>query len=224
MDPLEDLFNCAASHVQLQSTSEEGKKLDQGQLLELYGLYKSATIGPCNEPKPGIFNLKGRAKWDAWKQVSSLSKEEAQETYFEKVKKFYDWTPDQNDARKSSILGGNAVSTFAKVEDESQDEGKNEPIFGWAKDNELDKITSWLSEGNDVNLKDKDGLSILHWVVDRGHLEACKLLLHYGANLLVADDDGQTPLDYAITCEHENLITFLQQEISSRGLTIPSPN
>lgn len=55
MGDLEDLFNSAASYVQDQSISENGKKLDQTQLLELYGLYKSATIGPCNESRPGKF-------------------------------------------------------------------------------------------------------------------------------------------------------------------------
>lgn len=35
------------------------------ELLELYGLYKQATVGDNTSSKPWI-DLKGRAKWDAW--------------------------------------------------------------------------------------------------------------------------------------------------------------
>ena len=28
--------------------------------LEFYGLYKQATVGPCNTSKPGLFDLKGK--------------------------------------------------------------------------------------------------------------------------------------------------------------------
>lgn len=31
-----------------------------------------ATIGPCNKNKPGVFDLVGRAKWDAWNQLGSM--------------------------------------------------------------------------------------------------------------------------------------------------------
>lgn len=35
------------------------------ELLELYGLYKQATIGDNNTSKP-LVDFKGRYKWDAW--------------------------------------------------------------------------------------------------------------------------------------------------------------
>ncbi|WP_278924657.1 acyl-CoA-binding protein, partial [Pseudophaeobacter profundi] len=38
----------------------------QDDLLEIYGLYKQATTGDCTTDKPGIFDQKGRYKWDAW--------------------------------------------------------------------------------------------------------------------------------------------------------------
>ena len=34
--------------------------------LKIYGLYKQATIGDVNTDRPGMFDLKGKAKWDAW--------------------------------------------------------------------------------------------------------------------------------------------------------------
>ena len=31
--------------------------------LIFYGLYKQATVGPCTEPRPSMFNYVARAKW-----------------------------------------------------------------------------------------------------------------------------------------------------------------
>ncbi|KAH7514786.1 acyl-CoA-binding protein [Ziziphus jujuba] len=55
-------------------------------LLILYGLYKQSTVGPVNTSRPGIFNLRDRAKWDAWKAVEAKSKDEAMSDYITKVK------------------------------------------------------------------------------------------------------------------------------------------
>ncbi|KAF7045652.1 hypothetical protein CFC21_054736 [Triticum aestivum] len=55
-------------------------------MLCLYSLYKQATVGPVNTARPGMFDLKGKAKWDAWKSVEAKSKEEAMADYITKVK------------------------------------------------------------------------------------------------------------------------------------------
>lgn len=30
-------------------------------------------VGPCNTKKPGIFDLVGQAKWNAWNKLGDLS-------------------------------------------------------------------------------------------------------------------------------------------------------
>ncbi len=57
------------------------------QLLELYGLYKQATLGDITGTRPGTFDFKGRAKWDAWKQRDGLSREEAMRQYVDLVER-----------------------------------------------------------------------------------------------------------------------------------------
>lgn len=34
--------------------------------LILYALFKQGTVGDVNTSRPGVFDLKGKAKWDAW--------------------------------------------------------------------------------------------------------------------------------------------------------------
>lgn len=37
--------------------------------LKLYALFKQATVGPCNTPKPGMMDFVNRAKWTAWSEL-----------------------------------------------------------------------------------------------------------------------------------------------------------
>ncbi|XP_041822430.1 acyl-CoA-binding protein homolog [Chelmon rostratus] len=63
------------------------QKPDSGELSELYGLYKQATVGDVNIVRPGFFDLTGRAKWDAWQAKKGLSKDEAMVAYVNLVEK-----------------------------------------------------------------------------------------------------------------------------------------
>ncbi|KAM1784425.1 hypothetical protein FF1_037385 [Malus domestica] len=62
-----------------KSTTNENK-------LNLYGLHKQATVGAVSTSRPGMFNMKDRVMWDAWKAVEGKSKEEAMGDYITKVK------------------------------------------------------------------------------------------------------------------------------------------
>jgi len=69
---------------------EDVKKLsdlDNADILSLYGLFKQATVGDVSGSKPGMFDLKGKAKYEAWSQNKGLSKDKAMEKYIALVKK-----------------------------------------------------------------------------------------------------------------------------------------
>jgi acyl-CoA-binding protein len=50
-------------------------------LLELYALYKQATSGDVSGKRPGMLDVKGRAKFDAWSEVKGTSKDDAMKKY-----------------------------------------------------------------------------------------------------------------------------------------------
>jgi diazepam-binding inhibitor (GABA receptor modulating acyl-CoA-binding protein) len=54
-------------------------------LLQLYALYKQGTEGDATGPRPGGFDFKAIAKYDAWKQLAGLSKDAARQQYVELV-------------------------------------------------------------------------------------------------------------------------------------------
>jgi len=51
------------------------------KLLELYGLYKQATVGDVNIAQPWAVQMEARAKWDAWNARKGLSQETARAEY-----------------------------------------------------------------------------------------------------------------------------------------------
>ena len=51
------------------------------QLLDLYGLYKQATEGDVSGSRPGMLDMKGRAKYDAWTKRKGTSKDDAMKKY-----------------------------------------------------------------------------------------------------------------------------------------------
>ncbi len=74
--PDKDPFAEAQERVQRLS-----KRPSNDQLLQLYGLYKQATEGDVRGSRPGMLDLKGRAKFDAWLGCKGTSAAEAKARY-----------------------------------------------------------------------------------------------------------------------------------------------
>lgn len=60
---------------------------DSNTLLQLYALYKQATSGDATGKRPGMFDMVGRAKFDAWNEVKGLTKDTAMQKYIDLVEK-----------------------------------------------------------------------------------------------------------------------------------------
>ena len=59
--------------------------LSNDDKLEFYGLFKQGTVGDVNTDRPGMFDMKGKAKWDAWKAKEGMSQDDAKAAYVAKV-------------------------------------------------------------------------------------------------------------------------------------------
>jgi diazepam-binding inhibitor (GABA receptor modulator, acyl-CoA-binding protein) len=80
MANLQDRFEEAARESQTLA-----ERPDNNTLLQLYALYKQATIGDVNTSRPGAFDFVGRAKWDAWEKLKGTSTTEAMQSYVDLV-------------------------------------------------------------------------------------------------------------------------------------------
>lgn len=57
------------------------KRPSNEQLLALYGLYKQANEGDVQGKRPGMLDLKGRAKFDSWAARKGMEREAAMGAY-----------------------------------------------------------------------------------------------------------------------------------------------
>ncbi|CAK9881241.1 unnamed protein product [Sphagnum jensenii] len=67
----------ASSPGNVDSLKSSSLGLSDDTALLLYGLYKQATVGPCNVPKPWSWNVIDLAKWTSWNQLGRMDSMEA---------------------------------------------------------------------------------------------------------------------------------------------------
>ncbi|XP_044260206.1 putative acyl-CoA-binding protein [Tribolium madens] len=77
---LDERFKKAADDVQKLKS-----KPSNDDLLEIYALFKQGSVGDCNTDRPGMLDLKGKAKWDAWNAKKGMPQDKAKEEYIAKV-------------------------------------------------------------------------------------------------------------------------------------------
>ena len=68
-----------------QEVTQLSEAPDNQTKLRLYALYKQATEGDCKGPKPGLFDMVGKFKYEAWKALEGTPKEQAMQMYIDLV-------------------------------------------------------------------------------------------------------------------------------------------
>lgn len=76
MATLEEQFATAQADVQ-----KLAERPDNDTLLELYSFYKQATEGDVTGDKPGAFDFKARAKYEAWEARKGMKRDVAMKAY-----------------------------------------------------------------------------------------------------------------------------------------------
>ncbi len=66
-------------------STQLSERPDNQTLLQLYGLYKQATVGDSAGTRPGFTDIAGRMKFDAWAALKGKSGEEAMQEYIDLI-------------------------------------------------------------------------------------------------------------------------------------------
>jgi diazepam-binding inhibitor (GABA receptor modulator, acyl-CoA-binding protein) len=82
MSDLEKQFKAAAEAVKSLPEKPENE-----MLLRLYGLFKQGSEGDVKGDKPGFFDFKGVAKYEAWEKLKGTESTKAMEDYIKLVKR-----------------------------------------------------------------------------------------------------------------------------------------
>jgi diazepam-binding inhibitor (GABA receptor modulating acyl-CoA-binding protein) len=75
-----------AEFEQAQADSKNlPERPDNMTLLKIYALFKQATAGDAAGERPGMTDMIGRAKWDAWDGLKGTSREAAMKQYIDLI-------------------------------------------------------------------------------------------------------------------------------------------
>ncbi|XP_066138875.1 acyl-CoA-binding domain-containing protein 6-like [Euwallacea fornicatus] len=199
-DELTVKFNKCARHVQAISGS-----LSEQNLLQLYGFYKQALEGPCNTSKPSWYDLKGKAKWEAWKSLGELEKNEAKNKYIEQV---FTADPEFSLDLKKDKSEGWAVGVSSLIGHQILSSDKD--LLDYIREGDLAKVKGLLSQLKESkNVIHQDGMSLIHYAADVGNVELLDLLINEGCDINLQDSEGQTALHYASSCGHAECVLLL---------------
>ncbi|XP_049299404.1 uncharacterized protein LOC125772086 [Anopheles funestus] len=189
----------------------------QEQLLQFYGLYKQATVGPCNISKPAIYSMAARAKWYAWDKVKALDTMEAKKDYVRLMDQLApNWCENS-----SSEAAWVSVSRPKRLSESLPDE-TNKSLIDRIKEDDVNGVRNMITNGDSsasVNVLDHEGLAAIHWAADRGNVDILAILLTIdGIDINLRGGDGQTALHYASSCGNIECLKLLLKHGADRSI------
>ena len=233
VDPVDEfcvisIFDEAAAYL----SDAHHIKLSSEQKLQFYAYFKQATLGPCDKPQPGLFELVERAKWKAWKALGRMSKDEAVAQHVKLLhaiapqwKEEMDGMEDEDhEKRKERRAKGQAEKDDGLDISPAVSRPVHEPdtapvtadLCHFAAEGDLAQLQALLDAGTPLTFTNALQQSALHLAVDRGNEAVVDLLLSAARQrgklaevLAQQDEDGMTALHYACVCEQEGCATRL---------------
>ncbi|XP_035785565.1 acyl-CoA-binding domain-containing protein 6-like [Anopheles albimanus] len=207
-DPLTERFACATKFLERNTSA-----FQQAQLLQFYGLYKQATVGPCNTTKPGIFNMQARAKWTAWHELGQLDSKAAMVRYEQLLDELHpSWRPN-GDIQQATSNGWVSVSVPKRTDDDADAGPSDDRLLASIKAGNVDGVREALAEldgAHRLNQLDDSGLAIIHWAADRGNAPILQSVIEIvGIDINLRDAEGQTALHYASSCGYVDCVELL---------------
>jgi diazepam-binding inhibitor (GABA receptor modulating acyl-CoA-binding protein) len=106
LDKLRAKFHRAVAYVQGNPAES---KVTPAMQLAFYALFKQATVGPNKTPAPSRVKVVDYLKWEAWKNLKTLSSERAMKRYVKELKK------EDADWKKKAAEAARGIKLVSKL-------------------------------------------------------------------------------------------------------------
>ncbi|KIJ68550.1 hypothetical protein HYDPIDRAFT_179637 [Hydnomerulius pinastri MD-312] len=212
-------------------------KVSNATKLELYGLYKYLTTAPSPQSsRPSIFDMTGRAKWDAWNTAGKTYAgrgSDAEKRYLD-IARELGWvsgTAAKTDITTqiphgdvwdeelgvsvsvSSSGGGGGMGTSVSAMAPPANNDQAETLHALAIQGDTGGVSQFLENHPllDINERDEFGYTALHLACDRGFFPVVEVLIKKGADPMMKDPDDLTVAELAQIAGHDEICIFLQK-------------
>ena len=115
-----------------------------------------------------------------------------------------------NDISKADESGTFGIKMSIMSQEEDKIDEADKTCFDLVQEGSLEKLKKCFEKNKcKINETDENGMTLLMWACDRGHLDIVKYILGLGADVNKRDSEGQTCLHYAVSCDYLEIIKIL---------------
>ena len=217
---IDECFERAAAHVETFV-----RRLGNDDKLRVYALYKQATSGACDAPKPRLMDgMTKHAKWSAWKALGDMTIDDAKARYVRLVEELGggaipgprddadDGEPAEEAGNDEGGIGGPVFSRPALPFIENDASNKNEGGGGGGGGGagaQSDR-SAGDGEGGEGSGGDGGSTDALMAACRSGDDDALKRVALTGpVDVAARDDAGRTPLHWAADGGHVSIAAAL---------------
>jgi len=90
----------------------------------------------------------------------------------------------------------------------------NSMLLSSAKVGNLDYVKLAIAQGADINTRDENGGTPLHWAVYYNHKDIVEFLLMQGANPFAVDNQGVNPIDVAKMNNKKEILAIFEKYLN----------
>ncbi|CCG81776.1 protein of unknown function [Taphrina deformans PYCC 5710] len=210
--PFEAIAQFVASHENFQN-------LEPVYQLQFYALYKASHSRAPSYSFPRRLYLSLTSpteytKWLTWWVASdTYTGVQAESRYYELAKQI-DAFPDDSmlHVMRTASTRGKGSSLLVLQEKQETTTSEMDSLIDACTENDIDFILAYLSNGGDVDIKNEEGSSLLHFAVDSNSLAIVEILLRNRVDTNVEDDQGLSPIESAKLNgeEYDSMVELLQ--------------
>lgn len=104
-----------------------------------------------------------------------------------------------------SIISFCIVPSFARQRNLSPALALHQAIF----DGDIEKVKSFLSDGVDINSRNRENWTPLHTAINQKNMEIIQLLLDRNADVNAVNDHSETPMHFAVRSGQKDIVELL---------------
>lgn len=207
--PFEAIAQYVGAHQNFSQLSEQHK-------LFFYALYKTTkSRAPAHSISYRvylfIFDQLEYQKWLAWWTVSQkYGQEEAVQRYCAAAQEVDAFPPPDLLMIMRTSSRGKGTSQMV-VQGEQNMSIEMDPLIDACEKQETEVIESWLRNGGNVDIRNEEDTTLLHFAVDSEAYEIVRLLINNNVNVNAIDDQNMTALDSALLNEFQEIAELLKK-------------